>query len=89
MANRKKEYDSPFTGKIICGDCNGFYGHRVWHSNEPCRKNIWLCNNKYDGNTVCCPPKVTEEEIMAGFLNAVNECLSSITAMKAQLVAHY
>ncbi|MBR3017276.1 MAG: recombinase family protein [Clostridia bacterium] len=67
-------YDSPFTGKIICGDCNGFYGHRVWHSNEPCRKNIWLCNDKYDGNTVCRPPKVTEEEIMAGFLKAVNEC---------------
>ena len=65
-------YDSPFTGKIICGDCGAYYGHRVWHSNEPCRKNIWLCNDKYENGSVCKPPKVTDEEIMQTFLIAVN-----------------
>lgn len=65
-------YDSPFTRKIICGDCGAYYGHRVWHSNEPCRKNIWLCNDKYENGSTCRPPKVTDEEIMQTFLISVN-----------------
>ena len=27
---------SPFSAKIICGDCGGFYGHKVWHSKKDC-----------------------------------------------------
>jgi len=23
---------SPFSGRIVCGDCGGFYGRKVWHS---------------------------------------------------------
>lgn len=65
-------YDSPFTRKIICGDCGAYYGHRVWHSNDPYRKNIWLCNEKYENGSICRPPKVTDEEIMQTFLIAVN-----------------
>ena len=64
-------YDSPFTGKIVCGDCGAFYGHRVWHSTSPCRKYIWLCNDKYKGNAICRPPRVTEQEIELGFIKAV------------------
>ena len=65
-------YDSPFTSKIKCGDCGAYYGHRVWHSNEPCRRNIWLCNDKYENGTKCRPPRITDEEIMQTFLIAVN-----------------
>ena len=65
-------YDSPFTRKIICGDCGAYYGHRVWHSNEPCRKNVWLCNDKYEHVSICRPPKVSDEEIIWSFLSAVN-----------------
>lgn len=25
---------SIFASKLICGDCGGFYGQKVWHSNE-------------------------------------------------------
>ncbi|MBR3131331.1 recombinase family protein [Candidatus Saccharibacteria bacterium] len=67
-------YDSPFTGKIICGECNAYYGHRVWHSNESCRRNIWLCNEKYTGSRICRSPRVTDEEIMTGFIKAIHEC---------------
>lgn len=70
-----KFYDSPFTGKIVCGDCGAFYGHRVWHSNNKYRRNIWLCNDKYDNGVKCLPPRVTEEEIKAAFLIAINRIL--------------
>ena len=69
-------FDSPFTGKIICGDCGTYYGHRVWHSNESCRRNIWLCNDKYKGDRVCRPPRVTDEEIMRGFIIVGNRLLN-------------
>lgn len=65
-------YDSPFTGKLICGDCGGLYGHRVWHSNEPCRKEIWFCNEKYDRESICHTPAITEDEIRQAFLIALN-----------------
>lgn len=65
-------YDSPFTRKIKCGDCGAYYGHRVWHSNEPCRKYVWFCNHKYSNGNICHPPKITENEIMQAFLIAVN-----------------
>ena len=65
-------YDSPFTGKIKCGDCGAYYGHRVWDSNNQYRKNIWLCNDKYKNGTVCRPPRIMDEEIIQAFLIAVN-----------------
>lgn len=70
-----RSYDSPFTGKIICGDCGAFYGHRVWHSNEPCRVNIWLCNDKYDGEKKCRPPRIKDAEIERAFIIVENRLL--------------
>ena len=71
-------YDSPFTGKIVCGDCGAFYGHRVWHSNEPCRVNIWLCNDKYDGEKTCRPPRIKDEEIERAFIIVENRLLEKM-----------
>lgn len=65
-------YDSPFTGKIICGECGAYYGHRVWDSNNQYRKNIWLCNDKYKNGTKCPTPRIMDAEIMQTFLIAVN-----------------
>lgn len=72
-----KFYDSPFTKKVICGDCGAYYGHRVWHSNESCRKNIWLCNDKYKHETICRPPKVTDYELEQAFILATNRLIVS------------
>jgi len=70
-----KYYDSPFTLKVICGDCGAYYGHRVWHSNTRYRRNIWLCNDKYAHGTPCRPPRVTDDELKQGFLIAVNRLI--------------
>ena len=72
-SNRGKYYDSPFTGKIICGDCEANYGHKLWHSNERCRKTIWRCNDKYTNGTICYTPAVTDREIEAAFIYAFNQ----------------
>lgn len=64
-------YDSPFSEKIICGVCGEYYGHRIWHSNESCRKEVWFCSKKYKGN-ICSTPTITERQIEGAFLMVVN-----------------
>ena len=54
---------SPFTPKIICGDCGGFYGSKVWGSNTKYRRTIWRCNDKYKGDIKCVTRHVTEDEV--------------------------
>ena len=67
--------NSPFTAKIICSDCGGFYGRKVWHSNSKYKKLIWRCNHKYRQGTVCSTPNLTEEEIETAFVKAFNQML--------------
>ena len=78
-------YDSPFTDKVICGDCGGYYGHRVWHSNEPCRKHIWRCGDKYHHGTKCSTPKFEDHEMEKAFLMVANRLL----AEKNNYIAKY
>lgn len=66
----------PFSGKIICGECGGIYGSKIWHSNTPNRVMVWQCNEKYRGQ-YCTTPHITEDEIKAAFLAAFNEVLGS------------
>lgn len=68
-------YDSPFTGKIICGDCGGFYGHKVWNSNRLNREEVWLCNERYIGEDTCHTPRVKDEEIERAFIIVENQLL--------------
>ncbi len=63
---------SPFSNKIKCGDCGGWYGSKVWHSTDKYRKVIYRCNHKY-GDGKCQTPHVTEEEIKAMFIKAYNQ----------------
>ena len=58
--------------KLICEDCGGYYGAKVWHSNSPYRKVIYRCNRKYDGEDKCNTPHFTEAEIQERFLRAYN-----------------
>ena len=41
---------SIFASKLICGDCGGVYGSKVWNSNSKYRRVIWQCNRKYGKN---------------------------------------
>lgn len=66
---------SPLSTKLVCGDCGGFYGSKVWGSNTKYRRIIWRCNEKYKGDAKCSTPHVTEEEIKQRFLEAFNSIL--------------
>ena len=64
--------NSVFASRIICGDCGGYYGQKVWHSNDPYRKVIWRCNRKYGRSEKCKTPTLDEDTIKALFLKAYN-----------------
>ena len=63
---------SIFASRLVCGDCGGYYGQKVWHSNDPYRKVIWRCNRKYGKGEKGGTPTLTEEVIKALFLKAYN-----------------
>lgn len=66
---------SPFSAKIICGDCGEYYGSKVWHSTSKYRRTIWQCNAKFTGAKKCRTPHLYEDDIKALFLNAVSELM--------------
>ena len=77
MERRKKigrpvSCHSPFSAKIICGECGGFYGSKVWGSNTKYRRTVWRCNEKYKNDKPCSTPHLTEDEIKQRFLKAFN-----------------
>ncbi|MDL2318727.1 recombinase family protein, partial [Eubacteriales bacterium OttesenSCG-928-A19] len=61
---------SPFSSKIFCADCGGYYGPKVWGSNTKYRRTVWRCNDKYKKGHKCKTPHLTEEQIQQGFLAA-------------------
>jgi len=77
----------PFSCKIFCGDCNGLYGPRVWHSTSQYRRHrtVWQCNDKYKGGDICRAPHVTEEQVEAAFLEAFNQRI----IRRAEIFANY
>jgi len=72
---RPSACNSPLSTKLVCGDCGGFYGAKVWGSNTKYRKVIWQCNNKYKNAEKCSTPHVLEEEIKRKFLMVFNSLL--------------
>jgi len=74
-----------FVCRIICGDCGGFYGSKVWDSNNEHRRTVWQCNHKYQNDDTCRTPHLTEEEIKSAFVSAFNRLLSD----KARYIAEY
>ena len=74
---------SPFSGKIFCGECGSVFGPKVWHSNDPYRKVIWRCNEKYgrkgkngEAGERCSTPHLTEEEIKEAFCRVLSELIA-------------
>jgi len=66
---------SIFSGKIKCADCSGWYGSKVWHSNDKYRRVVWQCNHKFKGQK-CTTPTFSESEIKELFIKAVNLLLT-------------
>lgn len=75
--NGKYSGGTIFANKIQCGCCGGWYGAKVWHSNDKYRKVIYRCNNKYQkkGMKPCPTPHFTEEEIKKIFVKGLNRLL--------------
>jgi len=67
---------SIFSGKILCGQCGGVYGSKVWHSTDKYRRVIYQCNNKYKGQQRCTTPHLTEDDIKKWFVSATNKLLA-------------
>lgn len=81
-ANPRQRYcSSPFSGKIICGDCGCVYGSKVWHSTDQYRRVIWQCNGKFKGDEKCTTPHLTEDQIRDAFREAVSKLIQDRTVL--------
>ena len=40
--------NSVFSSKLVCGDCGGFFGQKVWHSNDPSQVFVLLFFHAFD-----------------------------------------
>ena len=69
---RQYSAQSCFSTRLICGDCGGFYGSKVWHSNSKYRKIVMQCNCKFKGDSVCATPSLEENELKSRFLAVWN-----------------
>ena len=74
---------NPFSSRIICGECGGLYGSKVWHATDKYKRTVWICNRRYRKGTIagtgCHTPHLTEAEIKAAFLGAFNKCIRNKT----------
>lgn len=67
---------SVFSGRIVCEDCGGFYGRKVWHStSEKYRAYHWHCNNKFQKRCYCETPTLKEDSLEQAFLSAINSLI--------------
>ena len=63
---------SIFSSRIVCEECGSFYGSKVWHSKDKCRRVIWRCNHKYsDKKKHCGTHHLDESRIKELFVKAV------------------
>ena len=65
-----KSISDVFSSKLVCGDCGGFLGRKVWHSNDAYRSYVYMCNHKYEKKRKCDCPTLKEEDIKNSFLKA-------------------
>ncbi len=67
----------PFSSRVVCGECGGLYGPKVWCSNTKYRRTIFRCNRKYEkGKAVCSTPHFSEDEIKRAFVTVFNRMLA-------------
>lgn len=74
--DRRKKLGKHYSGtktlgsKIVCSDCGGFFGSKVWHSTDKYRKVIWQCNQKFKKDCLCTTPTLNETEVKERFITA-------------------
>ena len=55
-------------------ECGGFYGSKLWHSNDKYIKVIW---HKFKNKKKCKTPHLTEEQIKEEFVKVFNKLISN------------
>ena len=76
---RRKTMGGAYSGKdalsarLVCEDCGGFFGSKVWHSTDKYRKTIWQCNNKWKENVHCQTPILDSGTVRRMFLEAYGQ----------------
>ena len=80
-STRRTQCNSPFSGKLICGDCGEIFGSKVWHSNSKYRRVIWQCNAKYGEGLRCQTPHLYEEDLKRYFITALSQLLTDRTTL--------
>ena len=70
-----KQYSSTsiYASRILCGDCGGYFGAKIWHSNSKYRRVIYQCNSKFKNEHFCTTPHLYEQEIQQKFLQAFEQ----------------
>ena len=63
---------SVFSGRIVCEECGGFYGRKVWHPGSDYASFRWHCNSRFAKKTGCRTPTLKEEDIEAAFIRMFN-----------------
>ena len=66
---------SVFSAKLVCEDCGGFFGSKVWHSTDRYRRTIWQCNSKFKGEKRCSTPTLDTETVQRLFIKAYNQLM--------------
>ena len=61
-----------FSRRVVCGACGGYFGAKVWHSNDKYRRVVFQCNEKYGSGKRCGTPHVTEVMLKDAFIKAMN-----------------
>ena len=80
---RRKELGNAYSGKsvlsakLVCEDCGGFFGSKVWHSTDRYRRTVWQCNNKFKGGERCLTPTVDTETVQQLFIKAYNQMMEN------------
>lgn len=72
---------SPFSCKIICGDCGETFTPKVWHSTSKYRRTIWRCRAKYEKGEHCTTPHIYESDLKQHFITALSQLLADRTAL--------
>lgn len=72
---------SPFSSRLICGECGGSYGPKTWHSNDKYRREVYQCNHRHGKRSGeglgCKTPSLMEDEIKTAFIGAFNSCIKN------------
>ena len=80
---RRKQLGRAYSGKsvlstkLVCADCGGYYGQKVWHSTDQYRRVIWQCNSKFENEKKCGTPTLESNTIQDIFIKAYNQLMQN------------